>query len=486
MERFFRKQGMKGNSYKFLFGDMKEANLMYEKVYSKPIGVNDDILPRLMPNILDTVEKYGNYSFMWSGPRPRVFFLDPNLLKEVLSDFRKYHKSFKVINPIARMLVTGLASMEGDEWTKSRSKMNPAFQMNKLKPMLPAIKVCCEDMLREWKEMTSKGGGKSVIDVLPYLEVYTSSVLAQLMFSSTYTPHIKQTFYKLSELEKLGKLATDTFALPGQKYFPTKKNRRAKEIDKFVRDSFISMTNERLEKRKAGEDNGGINQDLLDIFIGELYDNDENLKDRDRRRIIEDVIAQCKIFFFAGFGSSSNVLCWTMIMLSVHKNWQVRAREEVVKVLGNKNEITSNDLGQLKVVTMIVNEMLRLYPPTMEFSRVVEEETTLGNYVIPKDTLITCPILLLNRSTKIWGEDAKEFNPERFAEGVVKATKGPTPYLPFGWGPRICIAQNFAILEIKLFLALLLLNFSFQLSPDYKHAPHVDFTIHPQYGALSC
>lgn len=60
-ERFFRKQGMKGNSYKFLYGDTKEADLMYKKSYSKPIGLNDDILPRIMPNILDAVQKYGIY-----------------------------------------------------------------------------------------------------------------------------------------------------------------------------------------------------------------------------------------------------------------------------------------------------------------------------------------------------------------------------------------------------------------------------------------
>ncbi|KAK6117816.1 hypothetical protein DH2020_048443 [Rehmannia glutinosa] len=482
IERFFRKQGMKGNSYKFLFGDSKEAELMYEKAYSKPIGLYDDITSRLMPNIVDIVKKYGNYSFMWSGPRPRVFLLDPDVIREVLGKYRKYHKSFKIANPIAKMLVTGIVSMEGEEWSKSRSKLNHAFHLDKLKPMVPTIQLCCQDILNEWKEMTSTRGGSCIIDVFPYLEVFTSSILAQLMFSSKYTQQIKTTFLQLSELESLGKLATNIFTLPGEKYFPTKKNRRAKEIDKFVRESFTSMINQRLEKRMAGGEIGTNKLDLLDIFMEELYDG-KATKDRDRRRIIEDVIGQCKIFFFAGFGTSSNLLCWTMIMLSVHKIWQVRAREEVVRVLGNKNQITSDDLAKLKIVTMIVNEILRLYPSGMEFSRVIEEETKLGEYTIPKDTLVTCPILLLNRSTEIWGEDAQEFNPERFADGVVKATQGKAAYMPFGWGPRICIAQNFSYFEVKTFLAMLLRDFSFELSPTYTHAPYVDFTIHPQYGA---
>lgn len=132
---------------------------------------------------------------------------------------------------------------------------------------------------------------------------------------------------------------------------------------------------------------------------------------------------------------------------------------------------------------MILSEMLRLYPSAMEFSRVVEEETKLGEYTVPKGTLVTCPVLILHRSREIWGEDAGEFKPDRFAEGVVKAAKGETAYMPFGWGPRICIAQNFSFLETKTFLAMLLCEFSFELSPAYAHSPFVDFTLHPQHGA---
>lgn len=83
--------------------------------------------------------------------------------------------------------------------------------------MVPAIQVCGEDTLKKWNEMISKGGGSCVIDVSPYLEVFTSSVLAQLMFSSAYTEQLKQTFLVLSELALLGKIATNIFTLPGEK-----------------------------------------------------------------------------------------------------------------------------------------------------------------------------------------------------------------------------------------------------------------------------
>ncbi|GFP86067.1 secologanin synthase [Phtheirospermum japonicum] len=292
--------------------------------------------------------------------------------------------------------------------------------------------------------MTAKGWGTYVIDVMHHLEIYTSSVLAQLMFGSMYTDKIKQTFFQLSELESLGKLATDVFTLPGQKYFPTKKNRRAHKIDKFVRDSFQSMIHKRLEKRKDEADIDGKNKDLLDLFMDELYD-EKTTNGRDRRRLIEDVIGQCKIFFFAGFGSTSNMTCWTMVMLSVHKDWQDRARQEVMQVLGDKKEISADDLGQLKVIMMIVNKILRLYPRTMEFSRLVEEETEIGRYTVPKGTHLTCPILLLYRSTEIWGTTRRNLIPRGLRKEWQKQ-------LVLADRPRICPsdeARGSALLRIS-------------------------------------
>lgn len=81
--------------------------------------------------------------------------------------------------------------------------------------MVPAFQVCCQDTLNTWKEITSKNGGSCVIDVSSHLEVFTSSVLAQLMFSSPYTEQLQRTFFKLSELALLGKIATSVFTLPG-------------------------------------------------------------------------------------------------------------------------------------------------------------------------------------------------------------------------------------------------------------------------------
>ena len=132
---------------------------------------------------------------------------------------------------------------------------------------------------------------------------------------------------------------------------------------------------------------------------------------------------------------------------------------------------------------MILNEALRLYPPVALLTRIVHKETKLGNLIIPAGVEIALPTILVHHDYELWGENAKQFNPERFSEGISKATKGQVSFFPFGGGPRICVGQNFALVETKMALSLILQNFSFEMSSSYAHAPCSIITLQPQFGA---
>ncbi|KAI8552354.1 hypothetical protein RHMOL_Rhmol06G0260200 [Rhododendron molle] len=196
----------------------------------------------------------------------------------------------------------------------------------------------------------------------------------------------------------------------------------------------------------------------------------------------EEVIEECKLFYQAGQETTADLLVWTMVLLSKNQKWQTLAREEILAMFGN-NRPDFDRLNQLKLVTMILHEAMRLYPPIPAPSHFIHRKTKLGGLVLSGGVEIFVPIMEIHPDPKIWGEDSNDFKPERFFEGISKATKVQGTFFSFNGSPRIYIGQNFALVEAKIALAMILKRFSFQISPSYLHTPMIMLTLQPQHGA---
>ncbi|PRQ30803.1 putative 11-oxo-beta-amyrin 30-oxidase [Rosa chinensis] len=321
--------------------------------------------------------------------------------QDLMHDFRR-----PVLNPLSKLLVTGLASYEGEKWAKHRRIVNPSFHVEKLK---------------EWESLASKEGSPCLLDVWPSLQHLMADVISRTSFGSSYQEG-RKIFELLKEQATLVINALQSVYIPGWRFLPTKVNKRMKKIDKEVKGLLKSIINKREKAIGAGE---ASKDDLLGALM------ESKFKD------------------IQGDGKTTSVfLVWTMILLGQSQNWQDRARQEVLQVFGS-NKPDFDVLSHLKVLES-------------------------------KSAYQHCSFTV---TRNCGGDDANEFNPERFSEGVSKATKSQLSFFPFGGGPRICIGQNFAMMEAKMALSLILLHFDFELSPSYAHAPSAPM-IRPQYGAL--
>ncbi|KAK9089302.1 hypothetical protein Scep_028384 [Stephania cephalantha] len=477
LEKCLRKQGIDGTPYKILFGDVMEFSSTTEQAQSTPMNLSHSITHRVVPFALRIIKRHGRISYTWNGVVPRVTIMEPELVKEVLSN--KSSSFTKIENhPLVKLLANGLASHEGEKWAKHRRIANPAFHFEKMKVMVPAILASCVDFVDKLEKLgVSSNNGTFELDVWPEIQKLTVDIISRTAFGSSYEEGLK-VFQLQTELAKLLHKVLPFLFIPGFRFFPTREVRKMKEIDRELRTllSDIIRKRESIGNNKDGEVH---KDDLLGLM---LDSNQKHIQDNNNSKkigmSIHDVIEECKLFYIAGQGTTASLLVWTMVALSMHPEWQARAREEVLSLFGSNNP-NFDGLSHLKIV-------LRLYPPVVFLSRYNSKEIKLGNLTLPPGVEIAVPTILAHHDRELWGDDAEEFNPKRFSNGVSKATNNRVSFFPFGWGPRICIGQTFAIIEAKMAIAMILQHFSFELSPTYAHAPYnaQDLEdLQPQYGA---
>ncbi|XP_012850540.1 PREDICTED: cytochrome P450 CYP72A219-like [Erythranthe guttata] len=130
LEKILRQQGLNGNPYRPFLGDLGDMIKFMKAEQPKTIELFDDILPHIFAYYHQIVTKYGENSFIWFGPWPRLNVSDPELIKEILSKPDIFHKP---LPETAKILIGGMLLLEGDKWSKHRKIVTPAFHLEKLK-----------------------------------------------------------------------------------------------------------------------------------------------------------------------------------------------------------------------------------------------------------------------------------------------------------------------------------------------------------------
>ncbi|XVF03149.1 hypothetical protein REPUB_Repub04eG0235900 [Reevesia pubescens] len=442
---------------------------MRKEALRKPMALSHDIFSRVQPQVYSWINKYGKNYLYWNGPQPHLLITETELIKEVLNNRDRAYPKVGLPFYVMKLMGNGLATSEGDQWAKHRKLLNYAFQGESLKNMIPDIIVSVEKMLESWKHQQGKE-----IEVFEEFRLLTSEVISRTAFGSSYLEG-KNIFDLLMKYAVISRRNAFKVRFPGiSKIWKTSDEIEAEKILTVMHNSILEIIKRREEKMKIGDiDNFGT--DFLGLLLKVYHDVDEN-----KMLLIEDLIDECKTFYIAGQETSNSLLSWTVLLLALHTDWQDKARAEVIELFGHQNP-HPDGLSKLNTITMIINEALRLYPPTIGFRRKCEREVRLGKLILPANLNLFITNLAIHYDPEIWGDDSHLFKPDRFSQGVVKATNNNVAaYFPFGIGPRTCVGFNFATVRTKIVLLMILQHYNFTLSPAYVHSPVFHFSLVPQ------
>jgi cytochrome P450 len=405
---------------------------------------------------------YGDLASFSMGPLRVYFVNNPQLIREVLVT---RHKNFRrppmVANPLKAIDGNGLVLSEGDFWLRQRRLVQPAFATKRFDGYGRVTVDYTLRMLDGWR-------AGATFDVADAMTTLTLEIIAKTLFDVDLAG-------RTAALGEAVRVMSQTIVAeagypvhwPDWMPFPSKRRKRwaIRTIDELVWRVI-------RERRASGEDRG----DLLSMLLLAVDNEGDGGRMTDQQARDEAVT-----LFNAGHDSTASALAWIWYLVGRHPAVESRLIAEIDAVLAGRVPEYA-DVARLPYAAMIVQEAMRLYPPTWALlPRDVRTPIELGGYHVPKGAWLYIFPYVTHRDGRFF-ENPESFDPERFAPGRIE--KIPQyAYIPFGGGPRVCIGNTFATMEMILIMATVLQKFRLQLAPGQGDAvPEPLVSLRPKGG----
>ncbi len=356
---------------------------------------------------------------------------------------RNYHKS-EAYKILATFLGNGLLTSEEDFWRRQRKLAQPAFYKQRLALMADMMVQEAEALATDWKAHDPA----QPRDISKDMMRLTLNMVTKALFSTDVGDRISGISEALDGIMLFADQTLKSFIRLPLKY-PTPRNKRfLTAVDK-VEEVIYGIINGRRAEIKRNPD--ARYDDLLDMLMRtQDEETGETMSDGQLRDEVTTI-------FMAGHETTANALSWALYLLAKYPEVVEKIREESKVVFAKTETSTFEKARELKYTLQVVQEVMRLYPPAWVVSRRSLAEDQIGPYTFSADSYFLLSPYTLHRRPEYWPEP-EVFDPERFSEENVKSR--PTyAYLPFGGGPRLCIGNNFALMEMQLVLSVLLRDF---------------------------
>lgn len=453
----------------------------------EPVPVFGNLLPALLGRE-STVDLFTRSYNKFKQSRIHGLFMftdisyiitDPELIKRLtIKDFDHFINHNELLSTFDRVFGKTLFGMQGQLWKDMRSALSPIFTSSKMKTMFGLLNHHVQDFIKHFE--AKAGNGTVDIDAFEVFTRFTADGIATavLGFEGDCVRNDDSGLFKLckgivhsfSSPQAILKFVLGGFFPGAYKYFDVQLNSKV-TVDFFKR-AVVDVMEERERTNVSRPDviqlminvkNRIRNQELLnDTVVDGLKASSKNLQ-----AIIDDDeywLAQGFIFFFGGFDSTSGLLKSMAYELALNPDVQEELYREIIGV--NKTldsePVTYDSLHSMKFLDMVVSETLRKHPPFIQMDRSCAKDYNLdmGNgktVLIKKGEVIVFPYYQLHHDAEYYPNPEK-FDPYRFSDQNKDSIVSGT-YLPFGMGPRTCIGSRFVLMEAKLLMFNLLLNF---------------------------
>jgi cytochrome P450 len=422
------------------------------------------LLPQFARNSISTIP---DYAFDRLASRRRILGIDslmmndPGGVRHVLGTaMEKYRRLVSTRRILAGLGREGVFLAEGAEWRRQRRMLAPVFTPANVGALLPSFVEAAAGLLARLDGVTqvnlSVSFQEATLDAvlralfsLPQSDrLARISGMVRAYFKGPGRPQVLDGFAP----------AVDSFA------FATRKRRRFQE-------AFSATVTEIIDARRRSPPRTD-RRDLLDLLLSARdADSGEGLSDLEIRD-------QCGTMLVAGYETTARLLFWAAYLLALDRDEQTRLRAEIAAYPPDR--VTKlDDLNHWPGLRQTLFETLRLYPPVAHIAREAIMDDVVAGERVRAGTQVWISPWIIQRHRKFW-DDPTAFRPDRFA-GRPSPWTGEPSFIPFGYGPRICIGATFTMAEAQIMLASLLSRFAVALRDARPALPVANVTTAPSY-----
>jgi cytochrome P450 len=401
---------------------------------------------------------YGDLASYRMGGEQIYFVNDPQSIKDILVTHQRNFTKSRGLERTKPVLGNGLLTSEGDVHRRQRRLMQPAFHRERIEAYAQAMVAAAGRTRESWSE-------GAAFDVAQEMTRLTLVIAGRTLFDMDVESQAADFGRALTEVLESFWLTLMPFSdllarLPAG---PLRRARKARE-------RLDAMIYRMIAERRADLHDSG---DLLSMLVLAADDDDGGtMSDKQVRD-------EAMTIFAAGHETTANALTWTWYLLSQSPDIAARMHEEVGRALGGRLP-TVADIPALSFVERVVTEAMRLYPPAWLIGRRAIEAYPIAGYLAPPRAIFIMSQWVMHRDSRFFA-DPERFDPDRWTPAF-KSSLPKFAYFPFGGGPRQCIGESFAWMELVLVVATIAQRWRLRLVPGHQVVPQPLVTLRTKYG----